>query len=76
MQSTSTVLAQVTVRFNSGSCISEENKDVSRSHDQHLGDILLFPQKAEALKGIQAVLGFTKLKIVKPRDTRWLLPEH
>ena len=33
-------------------------------------------QKAEALKGIQAVLGFPKLKIVKPSDTRWLLHER
>ena len=33
------------------------------------------PQKAEALKGIQAVLGFPKLKIVKPSDTRWLSHE-
>ena len=29
-------------------------------------------QKAEALKGIQAVLVFPELKIVKPIDTRWL----
>ena len=28
------------------------------------------PQKAEALKGIQAVLGFPELKIVNPSDTR------
>ena len=38
--------------------------------------VLLFPKKAEALKGIQAVLGFLELKIVKPNDTRWLSPEH
>ncbi len=51
-------LSQVTACFNSGSCISEGDKDI------------LFPPKAEALKGIQAVLGFPKLKIVKPNDTR------
>ena len=34
------------------------------------------PQKAVALKGIQAVLGFPELKIVKPRDTRWLSHER
>ena len=28
------------------------------------------PERAEALKGIQAVLSFPKLKIVKPSDTR------
>ena len=38
--------------------------------------VLLFPPKAEALKAIQAVLGFPKLKIVKPSDTRWLSHEH
>ena len=37
--------------------------------------VLLFPQKAETLKGIQAVLGFPELKIVKPSDTRWLSHE-
>ena len=31
------------------------------------------PQKAEALKGIQAVRGFP---IVKPSDTRWLSHER
>ena len=31
-----------------------------------------FPKKAEALKGIQAVLGFPELKILKPNDTRRL----
>ena len=63
-------LSQVIACFNSGSCISE-------------GDIYIFwgtmtsvwkllynsPIKAEALKGIQAVLGFPELKIVKPSDT-------
>ena len=34
------------------------------------------PSKAEALKGIQAVLGFSELKIVKPSDTRWLLHDR
>ena len=34
------------------------------------------PKKAEALKGIQAVLGFSELKIVKPSDTRWLLHDR
>ena len=34
------------------------------------------PQKAEALKGIQAVLGFPELKIVKPSDIRWLSHER
>ena len=33
-------------------------------------------QKAEKLKGIQAVLGFPELKIVKPSDTRWLSHER
>ena len=74
MQSTPTVL--VTVHFNSGSCISEGDKDVFWNHDQHLEVVLLFPQKAEALKGIHAVLGFPKLKIVKTSDTRWLSHER
>ena len=46
------------------------------NHDQHLEVVLLFPKKAEALKGTQAVLGFPELKIVKPSDTRWLSPER
>ena len=33
-------------------------------------------KKAEALKGIQAILGFPELKIMKPSDTRWLSHEH
>ena len=33
-------------------------------------------QNAEALKGIQVVLGFPELKIVKPSDTRWLSHER
>ena len=38
--------------------------------DHCLEVFLLFPQKAEALNGIQAVLGFPELKIMKPSDTR------
>ena len=34
------------------------------------------PQKAEALKAIQAAQGFPELKIVKPSDTRWLFLER
>ena len=34
------------------------------------------PKKSEALKGIQAVLGFPELKIMKPSDTRWLSHER
>ena len=34
------------------------------------------PKKTEALKGIQAALGFPELKIVKPSDTRWLSHER
>ena len=34
------------------------------------------PQKVEASKGIQAVLGFPELKIMKPSDTRWLSHER
>ena len=34
------------------------------------------PKKAEALKGIQAVLGFPKLKVMNHSDTRWLLHER
>ena len=34
------------------------------------------PKEAESLKGIQAVLGFPALKIVKPFYTRWLSHEH
>ena len=33
-------------------------------------------QKAEALKGILAALGFHELKIVKPSNTRWLSHER
>ena len=32
--------------------------------------------KAQALKGIQAFLGFPNLKIMKPSDTRWLSHER
>ena len=69
-------MSQVTARFNSGSCISEGDKDDFWNHDQRLEVVLLFPLKAEALKGIQAVLGFPELKIVKPSDTRWLSHER
>ena len=44
-------------------------------HDQRLEVVLLFPQKSETLKGIQAVIYFHKLMIVKPSDTRWLSHE-
>ena len=33
-------------------------------------------KKAEALKGIQAALGFPELRFVKPSDTRWLSHER
>ena len=46
------------------------------NHDQRLEVVLLFPQNAETLKGIQAVICFRKLKIVKPSDTRWLSHER
>ena len=69
-------LLQVTTPFNSGSCICEGDKDVFWNHDQQLEVILLFPQKAEALKGIQAVLGFPELKIVKRSNTKWLSHER
>ena len=47
------------------------------NHDQRLEVFLIIPpQKAEALKGIQAALGFPELKIVKPSDTSWLLHER
>ena len=71
MQSTSTVFSQVRARFNSGSCNSEGDKDVFWTMTSIFEVFLLFPPppKKEALKGIQAVLGFTELKIVKPRMT-------
>ena len=65
-------MSQITARFNSGSYISKGDKEVFWNHDQPLEVVLLFPQKAEAMKGIQAILGFPELKIVKPSDTRWL----
>ena len=52
-------LLQITAHFNSGSCISEGDKDVFWNHDQRLEVVLLFPPESEPLKGIQAVLGFT-----------------
>ena len=33
---------------------------------------LLFPQRSRIIEGIQAVLGFPELKILKPCDTRLL----
>ena len=69
-QSTSTYLSQVRARFNSGSCISEGDKDVFGTMTSIWKLFYYSPQKAVALKGIQAVLGFPKLKIVKPSDTR------
>ena len=38
--------------------------------------VLLFPKKSKTLKGIQAVICFHKLKIVKPSDTRQLSHER
>ena len=58
-------LSQVTVCFNSGSCIREGDKDVVFFTMTSVRKLFYYlPQKAEALKGIQAVLGFPKLKIV------------
>ena len=37
---------------------------------------VFFPIEAEELNGIQAVLGFSEVKIVKPCDTRWLSHER
>ena len=42
------------------------------NYDQHLENCFIIPPKAEAFKGIQAVLDFPELKIVKPSDTRLL----
>ena len=36
---------------------------------------LFYYSHKKALKGIQAVLGFPELNIVKPSDTSWLLHE-
>ena len=53
------------------------------NHDQYLEVVLLFPPpppppppKAGVLKGIQAILGFPDLKIVKTGDTSWLSHER
>ena len=37
---------------------------------------LLFPQRSRVIEGIQAVLGFPELKILKPYNTMWLLHER
>ena len=37
--------------------------------------VLHFPQKAESLKHVQAVLNLSEPKIIKPTDTRWLSHE-
>ena len=66
-------LSQVTAHFNSGSCISEEDKDVVVfNDDQHLEVVLLFSSKSRGIEGHLAVFGFPELKIVKPSDPRWL----
>ena len=52
------------------------DKDFFWDHDQRLEVVLLSPQKAEVLKGIQAVLRFPKLKIMNPSDSRWLSYER
>ena len=67
-------LSQVTACFNSCSCISEGDKDVFGTMTSVWKLFYYSPQKAEALKGIQAVLGFLELKIEKP--SRWLSHEH
>ena len=46
------------------------------NHDQRLEVFYYSLPKAEALKGIQAILGFPKLKIGKPSDTRRLSHER
>ena len=70
-------LSQVTAHFNSGGCISEGNKDVFFGTMTSVWKLFYYySQKAEALKGIQAFLGFPELKIMKPSDTRWLSREH
>ena len=56
--------------------MSEVDKDVFWNYDQRFQVVLLFSQKYRHLKGILAVLGFPKLKIVKPIDTRWLSHDH
>ena len=67
----------------SSSCTSKGDKDVARRRT--IGSCFIIPspsppkkneKEAEALKAIQAVLGFPKIKIVKPSDTRWLSHEQ
>ena len=69
MQSTSTVLVTNSTHFNSGSCISEGYKEVFWNHDQHWKLFYYSSKIAAALKGVQAVLVFSELKIVKASDT-------
>ena len=68
MQSTSTVLVTgySLLQIQAAASVKEIAKGVFWNHDQHLEVVLLIPPKAVELKGIQAVLGFPKLKIVKP----------
>ena len=69
-------LSQITARFNSGSCISEGDRTFFGTMTSIWKLFYYSSQKAEALKGIQAVLGFPELRIVKPSDTRWLSQER
>ena len=69
-------MSQATARFNSGSCISEGDKDVFGTMTSIWKLFYYSLRKAEELEGIQAVLCFLKLKIVKPSDTRWLSHER
>ena len=62
--------------FNSGSCISEGDKDIFGTMTSGWQLFYYFPPKAEALKGIQAVLDFPELKMLEPSDTRWLSHER
>ena len=58
----------ITARFNSGSCISEGDKDVFGTMTLIWKLFYYSPKEAETLKGIQEVLVFPELKIMKPRD--------
>ena len=69
-------MVQVKACFNSGSCISEGDTDIFGTMSSVWQLFYYFPKKTEALKGIQAVLGFPELKILKPSDTRWLSHER
>ena len=64
-------LSQVTANFNSGRrmCFFLTMTSIWKL-------FYYSPKEAESLKGIQAVLGFPVLKIVKPFYTRWLSHEH